>query len=53
MSYSGNNVITFKSSQTTGLTTESSSGLNFVFTQDPAQAPTVQANLDAARTVNT
>ncbi|CAA7257402.1 unnamed protein product [Cyclocybe aegerita] len=47
---SGNNVIAFKSSQTTGLTSQSSSGLNFVFTQNPSAAPTTQANLDAART---
>ncbi|KAJ3514000.1 hypothetical protein NLJ89_g2625 [Agrocybe chaxingu] len=47
---SGNNVIAFKSSQTTGLTSQSSSDLNFVFTQNPSAAPTTQANLDAART---
>ncbi|KXN84352.1 Extracellular metalloproteinase mep [Leucoagaricus sp. SymC.cos] len=46
---SGNNVITFKGSQTS-TTQESGSGDVFVFTQNPNQAPTVQANLDAART---
>ncbi|KAK7687007.1 hypothetical protein QCA50_009506 [Cerrena zonata] len=45
----GNNAISFKGAQT-ATTTQSSAGLNFVFTQNPAQAPTVQANLDAART---
>ncbi|KAF8156604.1 Fungalysin metallopeptidase-domain-containing protein [Crassisporium funariophilum] len=44
----GNNVIAFKGAQT-GVTTQSSTGLNFVFAQNPASAPTVQANLDAAR----
>ncbi|KAI0033845.1 Fungalysin metallopeptidase-domain-containing protein [Vararia minispora EC-137] len=43
----GNNAIAFKSSQTTGVASQSSSG-SFVFTQDPAQAPTVSANLNAA-----
>ncbi|THH28588.1 hypothetical protein EUX98_g5592 [Antrodiella citrinella] len=46
---SGNNALAFKSSQSS-VTTESSAGLNFIFTQDPTQAPTVQVNLDAART---
>ncbi|KAJ3566508.1 hypothetical protein NP233_g6958 [Leucocoprinus birnbaumii] len=46
---SGNNVITFKGSQTS-TTQQSSSGDVFNFVQNPAQAPTVQANLDAART---
>ena len=46
---SGNNAIAFKSSQTS-TTTESSTGLNFIFTQNANQAPTVQQNLDAART---
>jgi len=45
----GNNAIAFKGSQTS-VTSQSSSGLNFIFTQDPNSAPTVQANLDAART---
>ncbi|EIN12402.1 hypothetical protein PUNSTDRAFT_81599 [Punctularia strigosozonata HHB-11173 SS5] len=49
---SGNNVISYKSSMTTGLTTQSSTGLNFIFTQNPSQAPTVAANLNAARTNN-
>ena len=47
--FRGNNAIAFKGAQT-ATTTQSSTGLNFVFTQNPAQAPTVQANLDAART---
>ncbi len=46
---SGNNVVTFKGAQT-NTTTESSDGLNFIFTQDETQAPTVQVNIDAART---
>ncbi|KAJ8481442.1 hypothetical protein ONZ51_g5966 [Trametes cubensis] len=45
----GNNAIAFKGSQT-NTTSESSSGLNFIFVQDPSQAPTVQVNIDAART---
>ncbi|TCD67860.1 hypothetical protein EIP91_011857 [Steccherinum ochraceum] len=45
----GNNAISFKGAQT-ATATESSPGLNFIFTQDPSQAPTVQVNLDAART---
>ncbi|KAI0822089.1 Fungalysin metallopeptidase-domain-containing protein [Trametes gibbosa] len=45
----GNNVVTFKGAQT-NTTSESSAGLNFVFTQDADQAPTAQANIDAART---
>lgn len=44
---SGNNVITSKGTTTT---TESSPGLNFIFTQDESQGPTFPANLDAART---
>lgn len=44
---SGNNVITYKSSQTS-LTT--SSTLNFNFPFDSAQGPTGGVNLDAART---
>jgi hypothetical protein len=46
---SGNNAIAFKTSQTTGFASESSSG-SFVFTQNPAQAPTVAANVNAAIT---
>ena len=45
----GNNAIAFKGAQT-NTTTESSAGLNFLFTQDPTVAPTTQANIDAART---
>ncbi|KAK7464357.1 hypothetical protein VKT23_006524 [Stygiomarasmius scandens] len=48
---SGNNVITFKGSQS-ATTQESSSGLNFIFTQNPNTAPTTAVNIDAAR-VNT
>ena len=42
---SGNNAIAFKGSQTS----KSAPG-QFILTQNPNQAPTVQANLDAART---
>ncbi|KAH9850436.1 Fungalysin metallopeptidase-domain-containing protein [Lenzites betulinus] len=45
----GNNVVTFKGAQT-NTTSESSDGLNFIFTQEEDQAPTVQVNIDAART---
>ncbi|KAF5351188.1 hypothetical protein D9756_008180 [Leucocoprinus leucothites] len=45
----GNNVITFKGSQTS-TTQQSGTGDVFNFVQNPSQAPTVQANLDAART---
>jgi hypothetical protein len=45
---SGNNVVAYKGS-TSSTTPESSSG-SFVYTQNPSQAPTVAANLDAART---
>ncbi|KAF8970317.1 Fungalysin metallopeptidase-domain-containing protein [Flammula alnicola] len=45
----GNNAVAFKGSQT-AVTTQSSTGLNFIFTQNPAVAPTTQVNLDAART---
>lgn len=45
----GNNAIAFKGAQT-ATTSESADGLNFVFVQDPTLDPTVQANLDAART---
>lgn len=44
---SGNNVIAYKSS-TSGTAPQTSTGLNFVYTQNPAQAPTVTANKDAA-----
>lgn len=46
---SGNNVVTFKGAQT-NTTSESSTGLNFIFTQDATQAPTAEVNIDAART---
>ncbi|KIJ54535.1 hypothetical protein M422DRAFT_240602 [Sphaerobolus stellatus SS14] len=45
----GNNAIAFKSSQT-AVTTQSSTGLNFVFAYNTTAAPTVAANLDSART---
>ncbi|KAF4616512.1 hypothetical protein D9613_008908 [Agrocybe pediades] len=45
---SGNNAIAFKANQA-ATTSQSSDGLNFIFTQDPNQDPTVQTNLDAAR----
>lgn len=45
----GNNVVAFKGAQT-NTTSESSDGLNFIFTQDPSQAPTAAQNIDAART---
>ncbi|KAI0739678.1 Fungalysin metallopeptidase-domain-containing protein [Daedaleopsis nitida] len=44
----GNNAIAFKGAQT-NVTSESAPG-QFIFTQNEAQAPTVQTNLDAART---
>ncbi|KAF9443169.1 hypothetical protein P691DRAFT_764533 [Macrolepiota fuliginosa MF-IS2] len=46
---SGNNVVTYKGA-TTATTQQSSSGDVFSFTQNQSQAPTAQANLDAART---
>ncbi|KAF5346158.1 hypothetical protein D9758_009961 [Tetrapyrgos nigripes] len=45
---SGNNVIAFKGSQS-ATTKQSSSGLNFIFTQNPNAAPTTAVNVDAAR----
>ncbi|KAH8107793.1 Fungalysin metallopeptidase-domain-containing protein [Cristinia sonorae] len=44
----GNNAIAFKGAQTS-VTSESSPG-QFIFTQNANQAPTVQVNVDAART---
>ncbi|KAH8828201.1 Fungalysin metallopeptidase-domain-containing protein [Flagelloscypha sp. PMI_526] len=44
----GNNVITYIST-TSGTSSQSSTGLNFVYTQDPSSAPTTSANKDAAR----
>lgn len=46
---SGNNVISYKSS-TSGVTTQSASGLVFNYTYAPASAPTAASNIDAART---
>lgn len=46
---SGNNVVTFKGLQA-NTTTESSAVLNFIYQQDPTQAPTAQVNIDTART---
>lgn len=46
---SGNNVVSYKSS-TTGVTSQSSTGLIFDYTYAPASAPTVTANINAART---
>ncbi|PPQ79236.1 hypothetical protein CVT24_007530 [Panaeolus cyanescens] len=45
---SGNNAVAFKGSSS-ATSSQTSSGLNFVYTQNPSQAPTVQANIDAAR----
>lgn len=45
---SGNNAISFKGAQT-NTTSQSSAPLNFIFTQNPAQGPTVAVNVDAAR----
>ncbi|KAL4252742.1 Extracellular metalloproteinase [Abortiporus biennis] len=44
----GNNAIAYKSS-TSSTTSQSGTGLSFVYTQNPSQAPTVAANLNAAR----
>ncbi|KAI0785688.1 Fungalysin metallopeptidase-domain-containing protein [Abortiporus biennis] len=44
----GNNAIAFRGAQTS-VTTESSTGLNFIFTQNPNAAPSTQVNIDAAR----
>jgi len=46
---SGNNVISFKSSQSTGLTTQSAANL-FDYTYNGASAPSVTVNVNAART---
>ncbi|KAI0302901.1 Fungalysin metallopeptidase-domain-containing protein [Multifurca ochricompacta] len=45
----GNNVIAFKGS-TTGVTSQSSSGLNFIYTQNAGVAPTTATNVAAAVT---
>ncbi|EIM81848.1 uncharacterized protein STEHIDRAFT_103213 [Stereum hirsutum FP-91666 SS1] len=46
----GNNAIAFKTSQTTGTTSQSSSGLNFIYVQDATTAPTTAVNVHAATT---
>lgn len=46
--YSGNNVVSYKSS-TTGTVSQSSSPLVFDYTYNPANAPTATANLAAAK----
>ncbi|KAM5541576.1 hypothetical protein V8D89_004766 [Ganoderma adspersum] len=46
---SGNNAVAFKNDES-GTAKQSSSGQNFVFTQDPAAAPTTKNNLAAAIT---
>jgi len=48
---SGNNVITFKGAETS-TSQESAVGDVFGYVQDPNQPPTVQVNVDAARTNN-
>lgn len=45
----GNNVVAYKGSQSK-TASQSSSGLNFIYTQNPANAPTTSANLNAAIT---
>ncbi|KAJ7918189.1 Fungalysin metallopeptidase-domain-containing protein [Mycena leptocephala] len=47
----GNNAITYKGT-TSGVTTQSSSGLVFNYPQNAAKAPTTTANVDAARVNN-
>ncbi|KAJ7161771.1 Fungalysin metallopeptidase-domain-containing protein [Mycena crocata] len=49
---SGNNVITYKTSQTTGLTSQSADGLVFGYPQNAAAAATTTANVNAARVNN-
>ncbi|KAF8970318.1 Fungalysin metallopeptidase-domain-containing protein [Flammula alnicola] len=44
----GNNAIAYKGSQSS-TTSQSSTGLNFIYTQSPSTAPTTTANLNAAR----
>ncbi|KAJ3486318.1 hypothetical protein NLI96_g4331 [Meripilus lineatus] len=46
---SGNNAIAFKGTLS-AVTTQSSAPLNFIFNQTASQQPSVQVNLDAART---
>ncbi|THH27526.1 hypothetical protein EUX98_g6669 [Antrodiella citrinella] len=45
----GNNAVTFKGSQS-ATTSQSGTGLQFIFQQNPNASPTTQVNLDAART---
>ncbi|RDB18672.1 Extracellular metalloproteinase mep [Hypsizygus marmoreus] len=45
----GNNVISFAGSSQGAVSSQSSTGLNFVFTQNAAVAPNSGANIDAAR----
>lgn len=45
--HSGNNVITFQSIQS-NVGSQSASNLQFIYTQDPSQDPTVPVNLNAA-----
>ncbi|KAJ7289420.1 Fungalysin metallopeptidase-domain-containing protein [Mycena rebaudengoi] len=44
----GNNVISYKTSQTTGAAAQSADNLTFVYVQDEAQQPTVEVNVAAA-----
>jgi len=46
--FSGNNVVAYKGSSSS-VSSQSSTGLNFVYTQNPNTAPTTTANVDAAR----
>lgn len=46
----GNNAFAFKDTTQTARTSASSPVLNFVYKQDPTVQPTVQVNVDAART---
>ncbi|KAF9460264.1 Fungalysin metallopeptidase-domain-containing protein [Collybia nuda] len=46
---SGNNAVAFKGTNSS-LTAQSSSPLNFLYTQNPATQPTAGSNVDAART---
>ncbi|KAJ3564164.1 hypothetical protein NP233_g8473 [Leucocoprinus birnbaumii] len=46
----GNNVIAYKDTTPSALTGASSPILNFIYHQDPTIQPTVQVNVDAART---
>ncbi|TFK20579.1 metalloprotease [Coprinopsis marcescibilis] len=46
---SGNNVIAYKSSQSTGLTSQSAAGPTFDYAYDDRNAPATTVNLDSAR----